>query len=208
MRGFLTRAMTHRSCHDMLVACLSFNIFGVFFNLITVVLLRSLTQTMQCGVKKGYRCSWPPAPNHTSCCHKCRFSRGKKHSRDCISRMPDAGTVALLSENFRELADAETPRRCRSDSQDAESNGSRDRLLAKRRRCVVEKADSGQRRGLANAEESSAGKCIVCFEIATHALIPCGHMCLCDDCAPIMVGQGTCPICRGSVQKSIHIYQS
>ena len=200
-------------------------VFAVTLALLrAVILLRSLTQAMQCGVKKGYRCSWPRADNHTSCCQKCRMSRGKKHSGYCISRMPDAernrkrtraqaicdplrpriaGTVDPLSEDTRERADAETlgmqpePYYI-SERQDAESNRSGDRV----------EVDSGESRGLANAEESSAGKCIVCFESATHALIPCGHMCLCDDCAPIMVGQGTCPICRGSVQKSIHIYQS
>ena len=141
-----------------------------------VILLRSLTQAMQCGVQKGYRCSWPRADNHTSCCHKCRKSRGKKHSGYCISRMPDAETLGMQPEPYYI-----------SERQDAESNRSGDRV----------EVDSGESRGLANAEESSAGKCIVCFEIATHALTPCGHMCLCDDCASIMVRQGTCPICRG-----------
>lgn len=47
-------------------------------------------------------------------------------------------------------------------------------------------------------------ECVVCNDNSpTHVVVPCFHMCLCQDCAPPVEKTGNCPICRGEI-KSIN----
>lgn len=57
-------------------------------------------------------------------------------------------------------------------------------------------------------EEEESKLCVVCWEVAaTHAMVPCGHRCVCEDhAALIMKGAGECPMCRGAVQTAVRIY--
>lgn len=49
------------------------------------------------------------------------------------------------------------------------------------------------------------GACVICMARSfTHALIPCGHYCLCETCA--MVPMDTCPLCRTDIQGTLRIY--
>ena len=50
---------------------------------------------------------------------------------------------------------------------------------------------------------SLARECAACLEPATHAVIPCGHVCACEGCRKKM---SKCPICRGKAQKFLRIY--
>jgi serine/threonine protein kinase len=55
-------------------------------------------------------------------------------------------------------------------------------------------------------EEQSKGECVVCLErVSTHALMPCGHRCVCERCAPILNNRA-CPICRTLVEKAVRIF--
>jgi len=57
----------------------------------------------------------------------------------------------------------------------------------------------------AQAQEK-VSQCVVCLDApASHALLPCGHRCVCAGCAETM---STCPICRGGVQGSVRIFDS
>ena len=48
--------------------------------------------------------------------------------------------------------------------------------------------------------------CCVCLdEKATYAIIPCGHLCLCDKCVTEISTQG-CPICRGRKDSTLRIW--
>jgi len=69
-------------------------------------------------------------------------------------------------------------------------------------------------------------QCTICHEnTATRAVIPCGHLCLCDDCTSIMTKsvssaehaisstaaaavERQCPLCRGHLLSTLHIYTS
>jgi hypothetical protein len=52
----------------------------------------------------------------------------------------------------------------------------------------------------------SEGECIVCWEDkACVALSPCGHVCLCETCAP---QQRQCPVCRSDVSCTLRVYFS
>ncbi len=53
------------------------------------------------------------------------------------------------------------------------------------------------------------GDCVICLgaKQATRAVVPCGHLATCEDCAPrLRMAQGRCPICRGPVCDIIRIF--
>ena len=48
--------------------------------------------------------------------------------------------------------------------------------------------------------------CVVCFENArTHLVFPCGHMCICDACVPLIAEN--CPLCRGPKQGVCRVFR-
>jgi len=54
-------------------------------------------------------------------------------------------------------------------------------------------------------------ECAVCYDnIATKAVIPCGHLALCDKCTKTIteldITQRHCPLCRGNLLSTLHIY--
>jgi chromosome segregation ATPase len=56
-------------------------------------------------------------------------------------------------------------------------------------------------------------QCSVCHEqSATRAVIPCGHLALCDACTKTITtldsSQRHCPLCRGHLLSTLHIYNS
>lgn len=49
--------------------------------------------------------------------------------------------------------------------------------------------------------------CVICCTLpSSQAIIPCGHRCLCDDCATTLTGK--CPLCRTSIQSFLKIFPS
>jgi len=55
-------------------------------------------------------------------------------------------------------------------------------------------------------EERSAAECVVCWNEATHIVIPCGHFCLCANCVPKDLDK--CPICRGAMAQVVKVFVS
>jgi len=48
-------------------------------------------------------------------------------------------------------------------------------------------------------------ECVLCYDAAAWmALLPCGHMCACEECAPRLQ---QCPMCREQVRDTARIYQ-
>ena len=59
------------------------------------------------------------------------------------------------------------------------------------------------------AEEETAALCVVCDERAREfALVPCGHLCLCASCRPLVLGASapTCPLCRADCESALRVY--
>lgn len=54
----------------------------------------------------------------------------------------------------------------------------------------------------------SDGACVICRgSKATIAIVPCGHLCMCQDCATeLATREETCPLCRGQVTGTLKIY--
>mmetsp|Transcript_42466 Transcript_42466/g.76082 ORF Transcript_42466/g.76082 Transcript_42466/m.76082 type:complete len:228 (+) Transcript_42466:2-685(+) len=51
--------------------------------------------------------------------------------------------------------------------------------------------------------------CVVCLDATqTHAFVPCGHRCVCAECANKVFNQvsATCPICRTAVDQLLRIF--
>eukprot|EP01038_Epipyxis_sp_PR26KG_P005914 gene5914-8157_t len=52
--------------------------------------------------------------------------------------------------------------------------------------------------------------CCICLEnLKCVVLLPCKHLCLCEDCSPLNSMKNTlqsCPICRQSIQQSIKVF--
>jgi len=53
--------------------------------------------------------------------------------------------------------------------------------------------------------------CVVCRDRpSVMAIVPCGHMCLCNTCSDVCMNgendQPTCPLCRGDMQSVLRIY--
>ena len=59
-----------------------------------------------------------------------------------------------------------------------------------------------------DATPAEATTCVVCIgEAATHALVPCGHRCLCEACADqIMRSRKRCPLCQTDVTMQLRIF--
>ncbi|KAJ1484464.1 hypothetical protein T484DRAFT_1797027 [Baffinella frigidus] len=61
------------------------------------------------------------------------------------------------------------------------------------------------------ATETEASECSVCWNApTTHALSPCGHRCVCGECAEVVLALGKeqrcCPICRAWVADSLRVW--
>ena len=52
-------------------------------------------------------------------------------------------------------------------------------------------------------------ECVVCMDAPqSHALVPCGHMCMCATCAERCVETvKECPMCRAPAHQTFRIYQ-
>ena len=64
-----------------------------------------------------------------------------------------------------------------------------------------------------NRHTESKAVCVICHDKgAEHAVIPCGHVCLCSDCSTayssLFAAHKKCPLCRGNVQGTLKIYLS
>jgi hypothetical protein len=97
-----------------------------------------------------------------------------------------------------------------------QENRLRDRLKGLER--LIEETDPGNnewRNAFSESREyavpSSGIDCVVCHtQPAERAIIPCGHLCLCDGCSRTLVGSSStlwyCPLCRGSLLSTLRIY--
>lgn len=64
------------------------------------------------------------------------------------------------------------------------------------------------------ASNFATAECVVCREKqAVRAIIPCGHLCLCDSCTEALLGSKSvvdalpyCPLCRGTLLSTLKIY--
>lgn len=62
-----------------------------------------------------------------------------------------------------------------------------------------------QEEAATKVEEDEDAMCVICLEnLRSHAIVPCGHMCLCQDCAPVVTER--CPMCREPMVLAMRIY--
>lgn len=65
------------------------------------------------------------------------------------------------------------------------------------------------------SSDNSNNTCVICHDgVSTMAVIPCGHVCLCNRCSDVCMSgqhqngqrQRSCPLCRGNMQSVLRIY--
>jgi len=67
--------------------------------------------------------------------------------------------------------------------------------------------------GAVDDDKDLPSQCVICCDgECTHALIPCGHLCLCDECVRLIMDDAEslslCPVCREPSSKAIRVYQT
>merc|ERR1711998_48529 len=75
----------------------------------------------------------------------------------------------------------------------------------------LENSTDACQQGAPHKEREGASRCVVCLDAApTHVVIPCGHQCICEDCAIALAHawQGQCPLCRVYMQSALRVYKS
>lgn len=101
--------------------------------------------------------------------------------------------------------------------EDAKDIKLQEHSLQKRKRSLrdsIEKLPDAQRARIEQELSdgaNGAGECVVCqHEGASRAVIPCGHQCLCDDCASKLAKvpptAQLCPLCRGTLDGTLKIF--
>jgi hypothetical protein len=57
------------------------------------------------------------------------------------------------------------------------------------------------------ADNQYEGQCVICLTgAASYAVVPCGHLSLCDEC--VTAQPEDCPVCRTRTQNLMRIYKS
>jgi hypothetical protein len=59
--------------------------------------------------------------------------------------------------------------------------------------------------------EAEETMCVVCFDAPKdHAIVPCGHVCVCASCAEQLTKTRTptCPVCREPIQQTMKVFCS
>ena len=52
-------------------------------------------------------------------------------------------------------------------------------------------------------DKEDCAECIICWEAPANVILqPCGHICACTGCIPLLLGL-PCPMCRGKVMNSM-----
>ena len=56
-------------------------------------------------------------------------------------------------------------------------------------------------------EIPEAKQCVICLDdVKSHACVPCGHLCMCANCAADERKNRTCPLCRKAVREMMRVF--
>ena len=131
-------------------------------------------------------------------------------------------TIIYSSQLEREREDSERQREAEKDGAALVAEAGKDGAalvlvqVRERQQCVDNTTNTATTSTISSNMSSSpatAANCVICQVAASsQAIIPCGHYCLCDDCATILTivpfESKKCPLCRKRIQSCLKIYQS
>merc|ERR1719414_338493 len=123
-------------------------------------------------------------------------------------RKPD-GDLNLVVEASLQAAESGYPRRCLPSSPSAASMQEQEKEERRSRPSSEEEVE--RRPSVPSSPCSSAGPtdkdaCIICLHRRrVVAIIPCGHLCACEQCLPGLhsMGEARCPVCRAPVASTL-----
>ena len=79
--------------------------------------------------------------------------------------------------------------------------------MVKRNSTIGETKEAKQEATRDETKSIDEDTCIACLDREkTHVLVPCGHQCICEICAP-QLKNGDCPICRKKIEQIIKVYK-
>lgn len=132
------------------------------------------------------------------CTKKCLFAlatRQRRFKAECEAHQKQANEIAL--RNASALIEAESavnvPKSPRN-------------VHRKSKGCKGKTGTPPPQQPAVGEDQSDATECVVCMaSMRTHIATPCGHFCLCQECAENYKGGG-CPLCRTGVAGWIKVF--
>lgn len=120
--------------------------------------------------------------------------------------------VRITSQGYRRGANCQFPRNIRKEGQQYKApasavtlaQGIAGKYFYRVKKSSIEIVDT--KIVLDKIFKDPSGECVVCMDASTEVVIvPCGHFCLCKECADILVESKfpKCPLCRGDLQRVV-----
>lgn len=132
--------------------------------------------------------------------HDAREARSS-HQRVCREIAASQKRIDQLEDEFRML-NKKYDAVFQSDEQKTEEL----KKAEKKRKKLAKKLEDARER-LNNVEGKQ--ECVICMDAKiTMAFMPCGHMCVCKECAEKYIHATPCPICRKPVGSYVEIFMS
>jgi hypothetical protein len=73
---------------------------------------------------------------------------------------------------------------------------------------VAEAAPEPESEDESEVDPESQNLCVVCLsEKRKFLCVPCGHLCLCNDCAELLQNSKKCPLCRQAIHHLQRVYK-
>ena len=151
-------------------------------------------------------------------------ARAEKAAEKAAKRQARVARVAAECEAEEAAAAVRAAKAAREEEAAAERRWLEQELMLETRRgeLTPQRGEEG-RLGALNtrrrfrAKPDAASECVICLDgPGNHAIIPCGHQCVCAECAatlcsphsaPAPSGRATCPICSAQIQATLRIFK-
>ena len=114
--------------------------------------------------------------------------------------------IAVLVQDETNVERRTTEERMPSKS-DAKRQTMKDKEAAQRQADEVQWKLDGKAAHVQNELIDESLLCVICNDQSRCiAFSPCGHVCVCAECGPLLPVGAACPLCRSTIQSTLKIY--